>query len=87
MASKANITRRRLIRWSALGALGGLIGARCARAQPAIKKASKQLANYIEKTPTSPQTCSKCHFFIDPDDCMVVEGPVDASGYCNYFTD
>ena len=46
-----------------------------------------QLAGYIEKTPYATQTCVSCHFFIDPDDCEIVEGPVNPTGYCNYYAD
>jgi hypothetical protein len=25
-----------------------------------------------------------CHFFLDPDQCVIVEGPVSPRGWCNY---
>jgi hypothetical protein len=58
-----------------------------AKPAPKITKANKQLAGYIEKTPFASQTCVQCHFFIDPDDCEIVEGPVSPTGYCNYYAD
>jgi len=76
------VTRRRLIALSVLAA-----GSAHAQQAPKITKASKQLAGYIEKTPYATQTCVSCHFFIDPDDCEIVEGPVNPTGYCNYYTD
>jgi len=32
-----------------------------------------------------PETCGLCHYFLDPDECVLVEGPVNAAtGWCNY---
>ena len=74
------ITRRRLIALSALAFAP-------AQAEPAIKKASKKTAGYIEKTDDSAQNCGGCHFYLAPFDCQIVEGPVSPWGYCNYFAD
>jgi hypothetical protein len=76
------ITRRRLIALSALAT-----GAAHAQQKPAIVKASKKVAGYIEKSDDSTQNCSQCHFYIDPFDCMIVQGPVSPWGYCNYYAD
>ena len=79
-----HITRRCFASLSALAA-----GSAAARAQQTAKitKASKQTAGYVEKTPFAAQTCVGCHFYIDPDDCEIVEGPVSPTGYCNYYAD
>jgi hypothetical protein len=78
------ITRRRLIALS-------LLAAGSAQAQqkkkPGIGKASKKLAGYINKPGMSAQNCAQCHFYLDPFDCMIVEGPVSPFGYCNYYAD
>ena len=76
------ITRRRLIVLSALAASGAE-----AQPKPKITKASKKVAGYIDKPDDSAQNCSKCHFYLAPFDCIVVEGPVSPWGYCNYFAD
>lgn len=76
------ITRRHLIALSALAA-----GGAHAQQRPAIVKASKKVAGYIEKSDDSAQNCSQCHFYIDPFNCMIVEGPVSPWGYCNYYAD
>jgi hypothetical protein len=76
------ITRRRLIALSALAA-----GGAHAQQKPAIAKASKKVAGYIEKSDDSTQNCSQCHFYINPFNCMIVEGPVSPWGYCNYYAD
>ena len=88
MALKSGIciTRRRLVGLSALSLASGAQAARAAQA-PKITKASKRLAGYVEKTPFAAQTCVQCHFFIDPDECLVVEGLVSPTGYCNYYSD
>ncbi|HET7085976.1 MAG TPA: hypothetical protein VFI23_14460 [Rhizomicrobium sp.] len=74
------ITRRHLIALSALAAGS-------AQAAPVITKASKKTAGYIEKTDDSAQNCSQCHFYLNPFECMIVEGPVSPWGYCNYYAD
>ncbi len=48
-------------------------------------KFSKQVAGYIDRGKRGPETCGYCHYFIDPDQCVIVEGPVSgATGWCNY---
>ena len=75
------VTRRSLLALSLMAAGG-------AQAQPrGIKKASKKVAGYIEKQDDSTQNCSQCHFYLNPFDCMIVEGPVSPWGYCNYYAD
>ncbi|HEX4635672.1 MAG TPA: hypothetical protein VH189_05790 [Rhizomicrobium sp.] len=76
------MTRRCLITLPVLAASGAYAGA-----APAIKKASKKVAGYIEKSDDSTQNCSQCHFYLNPFDCMIVEGPVSPWGYCNYYAD
>jgi hypothetical protein len=52
---------------------------------PAGYKFSKQVAGYIDRGKRGPETCGYCHYFIDPDQCVIVEGPVSAAtGWCNY---
>jgi hypothetical protein len=82
--SKASrcITRRRLIALSALAA-----GSAQAQQRSKLAKASKRVAGYIDKPDVSAQNCSQCHFYLDPFDCMIVQGPVSPWGYCNYFAD
>jgi hypothetical protein len=48
-------------------------------------KFSKGVAGYIDRGKRGPETCGFCHYFIDPDQCVIVEGPVSgATGWCNY---
>jgi hypothetical protein len=80
------ITRRRVIALSALVA-GGARAQQGPAPKPAIVKATKKVAGYVEKTDASAQNCAQCHFYLAPFDCIIVEGPVSPWGYCNYFAD
>ena len=80
-----DVTRRRLFQLSLLGAVSGTC---CAQAQQRrITKASKKVAGYVDRKNDSTQNCTACHFYIDPIECMLVEGPVSPWGTCNYFAD
>jgi hypothetical protein len=50
-------------------------------------KATKKLAGYINRDHPATQMCVSCHSFIAPNDCTLVEGPVSAWGWCNYYSD
>jgi hypothetical protein len=55
------------------------------KAGPAPHKFSKQVAGYTDRGHGGPETCGMCHYFLDPDQCVLVEGPVNpVSGWCNY---
>src|SRR5882757_2925550 len=72
LGTDAPVTRRRL-----LSLLGVASGTCCAQAQQRrITKASKKVAGYVDKENDSTQNCTACHFYIDPLECMLVEGPV-----------
>jgi hypothetical protein len=52
---------------------------------PGWHKFSKQVAGYVDRGKRGPETCGFCHYFIDPDQCVIVEGPISAAtGWCNY---
>jgi hypothetical protein len=55
------------------------------QSDPVWHKFSKQIAGYVEHGRGGPETCGMCHYFLDPDQCVLVEGPVNpATGWCNY---
>jgi hypothetical protein len=56
-------------------------------AHSASFKATKKLAGYINRNHPATQMCVSCHSFIAPNDCTLVEGPVSAWGWCNYYSD
>ena len=90
-AGQCVLTRRRFVQLSALGALssGGAVAEETTPTEKRIDsfKATKEAAGYIQKSEPSAQDCSTCHSFIDPDDCVLVEGPVNPLGWCNWYSD
>ena len=79
------VTRRCLLHLSVIGVTVGAGRATAQRRR--ITKASKKTAGYVDKENDSTQNCAACHFYINPLECMLVEGPVSPWGYCNYFAD
>jgi hypothetical protein len=51
------------------------------------RKMTKKEAGYIERKKRAAQMCAQCLYFIDPDDCVIVQGPVSPLGYCKYYGD
>jgi hypothetical protein len=89
MTQKANpgrIHRRRFLQRGLLAAAAAAGTARKAGAAPSFK-ASKKVAGYIDRDHPAAQMCVKCGFYLDPNDCVVVEGPVSPWGWCNYYED
>ncbi|HWF63037.1 MAG TPA: hypothetical protein VN685_00330 [Rhizomicrobium sp.] len=76
--------RRQFLQRGLIGltAIAGL-GARQVRAQD-VPKSTKEQAGYQDNA--SSDTCAVCALFIPPHDCQVVQGPVSATGSCNFFT-
>ena len=79
--------RRRFLQRSIIAAAAaGLV--REVNAAPAKSfKASKKAAGYVDRDKPASQMCVMCGFYIDPIDCVVVEGPVSPWGWCNYYED
>ena len=50
----------------------------------AQQKIAQKLVQY-QKTPKKDQKCSTCLHFVAPDACKVVEGKIDADGWCSLF--
>jgi hypothetical protein len=50
---------------------------------------SPESVHYIDKGPTGggAQVCMQCHYYIDPVECMVVEGYVSPLGWCDFYVD
>ena len=76
--------RRRFLQRGLIG-LAAVAGfqTRHARAQDQ-PKATKKEARYQDNATSD--TCKDCALFIAPNDCQVVQGPVSATGSCNFFT-
>jgi hypothetical protein len=83
------VTRRALM-GVATGIALATVSGRLASAQERdahSSKSSKTMAGYIEKDGPSAQSCTTCHWFYDPDECVLVVSPVSPWGYCNYYED
>jgi hypothetical protein len=82
------VNRRHLLRRAALAAaLGAVAPAVRADDTPASggwHKFSKQVAGYRDRDTGGPESCGMCHYFLDPDQCVIVEGPISPRGWCNY---
>ena len=91
----ACVSRRRMIQVSAAGTIFTAAASSLAVAEDSgegitktkWKKSSKEAAGYIERDRPAAQECGSCHFFLDPDECIIVEGPVSPWGYCNFYED
>ena len=84
----SGICRRRFWRHVLLGAIAAKFGLRAdqARAQQSFKVSKKQ-AGYVLRDKHATQTCAQCLYFISPNDCVVVQGPVSPNGWCTYYGD
>ena len=80
--------RRQLLHCTLLGAATMAIGLDdgVARAKTSFKATKKQ-AGYIVRDKPATQMCAQCLYFIAPDDCVVVQGPISPLGWCNYYGD
>jgi hypothetical protein len=47
-------------------------------------KFSKEVAGYFERGRDDIETCKMCHNFLDPNECVIVEGYISPTGWCNY---
>jgi hypothetical protein len=79
------IQRRYFLKQSLPLAAGAALAACPARAE--WRKMSKKEAGYIEKAKSAAQICAQCLYFIDPNDCVIVQGPVSPHGWCTYYGD
>ena len=79
-------SRRCFLQFAAVAAGGGRpLAVQAQSTGGASHKFSKQVAGYVERSQHGPETCGMCHYFLDPDQCVIVEGPVNpAIGWCNY---
>jgi hypothetical protein len=90
MMKKSNpgcMHRRRFLQRGLLTAAAASVALKAAAAPDQSDKASKKVAGYIERDHPAAQMCLKCGYYIDPTDCVVVQGPVSPWGWCNYYED
>ena len=86
-----NRTRRHVLKQSLPLAAGAALAACPALAVgPTLadwRKMTKKEAGYVEKAKSAAQICAQCLYFIDPNDCVIVQGPVSPHGWCTYYGD
>ncbi len=50
-------------------------------------KMTPESVHYFDKGVPGSQICAGCHYYIDPTECLVVEGYVSPYGWCDYYND
>ncbi|HVZ27124.1 MAG TPA: hypothetical protein VG798_00575 [Rhizomicrobium sp.] len=80
------IARRKFLKHSLLSPFAAL-AALVSPARAEWRKMTKKEAGYVEKAKSAAQTCAQCLYFIDPNDCVIVQGPVKPNGWCTYYGD
>jgi hypothetical protein len=82
------ICRRQFWQHAILSTVAASLGLKAeqARAQQSFKMSKKQ-AGYITRNKYAAQTCAQCLYFISPNDCVIVQGPVSPNGWCTYYGD
>lgn len=50
-------------------------------------KMGKKQAGYVDRKKPATLECSGCIYFIQPNDCVIVKGPVSPYGWCTYYGD
>src|SRR5215469_8077517 len=82
-ANSVCANRRGFLRYVLLG--GTAMGVGTARSQP--YKMTKKQSGYIVKDKPATQMCAQCFYFISPNDCVIVQGPISPLGWCIYYGD
>jgi hypothetical protein len=81
-----NVHRRAVLLRCLTGAGCLMLAQGAARAQSSsFPKSTKNQAAYLDHAQPELRLCGACNFFLNPDECQVVEGPINAYGTCDYF--
>jgi hypothetical protein len=83
MGKQIIIDRREVWRYGLIGTVGAIAGLKTSIAH-AQSKATKKQAGYIPRGKGG-QSCSTCGYFSEPNNCVLVQGPVSATGWCSYY--
>jgi hypothetical protein len=81
-------SRRAVLRGAAHLALGALVVGSLSAATSATAAGAKSSQKSVEYQthPKGGHGCNTCKDFQPPTNCKTVEGPVQASGWCNKYT-
>ena len=82
--SSTHVSRRNVLRSSALTMGGALVLATAMTAERAEAKMAQKAAGY-QATPKDGQSCGSCALFVAPASCKLVDGEVSPSGYCRFY--
>lgn len=78
-------SRRRILSGAATLALGALVLGGVAGTAAASTKSSQKSVDY-QTHAKGGHSCNTCKDFVPQTNCKTVEGPVQASGWCNKYT-
>ena len=80
-------SRREILKLGAygLGAIGAMSLASSANAQGQVAKKAAQKAVMYQQTPKDGKQCDGCQHFQAPSSCRIVDGEINAAGYCILF--
>ncbi len=81
------IHRRRFLGRGLIGAVTAAVAMLVGPARAEWRKMTKKEAGYIAREKSASQMCAQCLYFIDPNDCVIVQGPVSPRGWCTYYGD
>jgi hypothetical protein len=84
MIDRWPISRRVMLGALALAAVDAVPGAAAAQAVPESDKIKQAEAQY-QYHPKGQQRCEICLQFDPPTRCKIVQGPISAQGWCQYF--
>lgn len=57
------------------------------QAPASFPKSTQNQAGYLDHAQPELRLCGACNFFLNPDECQIVEGPINAYGSCDYYED
>ncbi len=77
-------TRRRVLTGAAKVALAALVLGAAGAAAGATAKSSQKSVDY-QTHPKGGHGCNSCKDFVPQSNCKTVEGPIQASGWCNKY--
>lgn len=82
MGTRIVMDCRGIWRRGLMGAAAAVVGLKmdAARAQT---KVTKKQAGYVPRSKGS-QNCGSCGYFSEPNNCVLVEGPISPSSWCSY---
>lgn len=78
--------RRHIWQCSLLGVVMMLVGWKKDVRALSYKMTKKQ-AGYVVRDKSATEICAQCIYFISPNDCVIVQGPISAQGWCTYYGD